>query len=192
MLIPVGLDERDLAQASGIDDLLAEQEVIPAALLRAGLDDLLRGFDDPDHLGAFGDRVRDRLLDVDVLAGGDGVERHRLVPVIGRADHDRVDLAVVEDPAVVGHLRGRGPGDLGGLKQPRLVDVADGDHLVAGELLEQRHQPAGAAAGADHADADSVVRALGSETSATGGEHEPRGGGAQERAAGALHVGILL
>ena len=160
MLVPVGLDERDLAEPAGVDDLLAQHPVIPAALLRAGLHDLLRRFDGLDHLRAFGDGVRDRLLDVDVLAGGDGVERDGLVPVIGRADHHRVDLAIVEDAAVVGHLRGRGPGDLGGLQQARLVDVADRHHLVAGQLLQQAHQAAGAAAGADHADADPIVRAL--------------------------------
>ena len=192
VLIPVGVDERDLAEASGIDDLLAEQEMVPASLLRASLDDLLRGFDDPHHFHAFGERVGNRLLDVDVLAGSDRVERHGLVPVIGCADNDRVDGAVIQDPAIVRHLRGRGSRDLGGLKHPRLVDVAHGNHFIPGELVEQRHQPACAAAGADHANADSVARALGRETSDTGGEHEPRGGGAQERAAGALHVGILL
>ena len=49
--------------------------MIPASLLRAGLHDLLRRFDDAHHLGAFRDRVRDGLLDVDVLARRDGVER---------------------------------------------------------------------------------------------------------------------
>ena len=116
---------------------------------------------DLHHLRAFGDGVRDRLLDVDVLAGRHGVERDGLVPVIGRADHHGVDPAIVEDAAVVGDLRGGGSGDLGGLEQARLVDVADGDHLVAGQPLQLVHQPARPAARADHADADAVVRALG-------------------------------
>ena len=110
---------------------------------------------------AFRDGVRDRLLDVDVLAGGHGVERDGLVPVIGRADHDGVDL---RDRPGSGGSRWSSPrpsaGDLGGLQQARLVDVADGDDLVAGQPLQAGHQPAGAAARADDADADPVVRAL--------------------------------
>ena len=165
--------------------------MIPAALLGAGLHDLLRRFDRLHHLGAFGDRVRDGLLDVDVLAGGDRVERDRLVPVIGRADHDRVDLAVVQDAAIVGDLQRGGAGDLGGLEQARLVDVADGHHLVAGQLLQMRHQAARSAAGADDADADPIVRALSS------GARHPRaerksGRCDEEGSAVADHLGLLL
>ena len=119
------MDERDLAELAGLNDLLALDPVLPAALLRAGLDDLLRRLDGLHHLGAFFDRVRDRLLDVDVLAGGDRVERHLLVPVIRRADEHRVDLAVVEDAPVLGRLERGRTGDLGGLQEPRLEDVAD-------------------------------------------------------------------
>ena len=92
-------------------------------------------------------------------------------------------LAVVEDAAVVGDLlHRRRADDLGGLQQPRLVDVADRDHLVAGQPLQQRHQPAGAAAGADDADADSVVRALGAGGGETGAQRQT-GSGSQERTA---------
>ena len=187
MLIPVRLDERDLAEPARVDDLLPQHPVVPAALLRAGLHDLLRRFDGLDHLRAFGDGVRDRLLDVDVLAGRHGVERHGLVPVVGRADHDRVDRAIVEDAAVVGDLGGSGAGDLGGLEHARLIDVADRHQLVAGQPLQMVHQAAGAAAGADHADADPVVRALSRRRRHAGPEREP-GGSGKERAAVADHA----
>ena len=147
--------------------------MVPAALLGAGLHDLFRRFDDPDHLRAFGDAVGDRLLDVDVLARRDGVERHRLVPVIGGADDDRVDLPIVEDLAVVDNLHRSGPGDLRRLQQSRLVDVAHRDHLVAGQLLEEVHQAAGAAARADDSDADSVVGPLRAARGQAGAEDEP-------------------
>jgi len=45
-----------------------------------------------DELRPFFGRAAERLFDVDVLARGDGVEGHRLVPVIRRPDQHRVDL----------------------------------------------------------------------------------------------------
>ena len=155
----------------------AQHPMVPAALLGAGLHDLFRRFDHPDHLRAFGDAVGDRLLDVDVLARRDGVERHRLVPVIGRADHDGIDLTIVENLPVVDDLHRSGPGDLRRLQQSRLVDIAHRDHLVAGQLLEEVHQAAGAAARADHSDADSVVRPLRAACRQAGADHEAGGGG---------------
>ena len=160
-LIPVRLDERHLAELARIHDLLAEDPVVPAPLLGAGLHHLLRGLDGRDHGRALVDGVRDGLLDVDVLAGGDGLERHRLVPVIGSADEDRVYVLVVEHAAVVGDLRRLAPGDLHRLQHPGLVDVGDRDHLLARQRPELLHEVARAAAGADHADADAVVRAEG-------------------------------
>ena len=112
------------------------------------------------HLGALLDRVRDRFLDVDVLPRGDGVERHLLVPVIGRPDQHRVDLAAVEDAAVLGRLERGRAGDFRGLEEPRLEDVAERDDFDAGDGLELVHQAAGAAARADDRDTDAVVGAL--------------------------------
>src|SRR5262252_2834464 len=45
VLIPVRVNERNLPEPPRVDDLFAEDEVIPASLLRAGLNDLFRGFD---------------------------------------------------------------------------------------------------------------------------------------------------
>ena len=41
--------------------------------------------------------VRQRLLDVDVLVGGQRVHGHRDVPVVGAADQHGVDVLAVED-----------------------------------------------------------------------------------------------
>ena len=73
-----------------------------AAPLRAGGDDAVvppRGL---DHLPALDDVVADRLLDVDVLARLAGEDRHERVPVIGRGNRHRIDVAVVEHAAEVG------------------------------------------------------------------------------------------
>ena len=49
----------------------------------------------------FGNRERRRLLEVDVLAGLDGVDGDDRVLVIGRADDDGVDVAVGQQLAIV-------------------------------------------------------------------------------------------
>ena len=100
-------------------------------------------------------------------------------------------LAIVQDAAVVGHFRGGGAGDLAGLQHARFIDVADRDHLVAGQPLQQAHQAAGAAARADHADADPVVRALSARGRHAGTERQP-GGSHEEGAAVAEHVSPSL
>ena len=69
--------------------------------MRADLDDPLvlpRGL---DHRPALGDRHREWLLDIYVLAclaGGDHLDR---VPVVGRGDHDSVDILAIEDRAEI-------------------------------------------------------------------------------------------
>ena len=76
-------------------------------------------------------RVGRRLLDVDVLAGGERVHRDRRVGEVGRADEHRVDVVAIEDAAVIGdHLqlerlprRCHEPLQLGG------IDLAAGEPL---------------------------------------------------------------
>ena len=53
--------------------------------------------------------VRQRLLDVDVLARGAGQHRHERVPVVGRRDDDGVDVGPVEQLAEVLVRRGSVP-----------------------------------------------------------------------------------
>ena len=49
----------------------------------------------------FGQIVRQRLLDVDILARRARVDRHRHVPVVGRADEHRVDVLAIQQRPVV-------------------------------------------------------------------------------------------
>ena len=58
-----------------------------------------------DHLPAFEDVVRCRLLDVHVLAGLAGPDRRQRVPVVGRGERNGVDRLVVEHRAIVGLFR---------------------------------------------------------------------------------------
>src|SRR5262245_16460260 len=57
--------------------------------------------DNVDEAAAFADVSRDWLLERDVLAGVEGRERHRHVPMVGRRDHHRVDVASRQELAEV-------------------------------------------------------------------------------------------
>ena len=133
--------------------------MVPAPLLCARLHDLLGGFHRPRHLLALLEGVGDRLLQEDVLARGQRVEGHPLVPVVRGADEHGVHVLVVEDLPVVGHRRRLALGDGRRFLHPRLVHVRDGHQLLPGQILELPHEAPGAPAGADHPDADAVVRA---------------------------------
>ena len=166
----------------------------------ADLDDpvvLPRGL---DHRPALGDRHRQRLLDVDVLArlaGGDHLDR---VPVVGRGDHHRVDvLAIEERPEVLdardvaGELRASGecasPGwrtadrPCRSRRSDRLIDIAEGDDPGVGMGQEPLEELAAAVAHADEAQPDLIVgpRTRRGEASATRGAPRSRGGPARNR-----------
>ena len=130
----------------------------PAALLHAALQDLLAGANRTGEGGAFLDGASDRLFKIDVFAGCQGVDRHAHMPVVGRGDHDGVDL-LLQDFAII-HVCG---GDAVGTKfdgvASRPIDVANGDDLVLADVVGGIEQAAHAAAGADHSDAQGVVGA---------------------------------
>src|SRR5437762_4730735 len=71
--------------------------------------------------------VRDRLLEVHVLALGQGFERHGRVPVVGGGDDDGVHVRAIEDLAVV--EAGVGLRELRRLPLAPGVDVAHRHHL---------------------------------------------------------------
>ena len=68
------------------------------------------------HLLGLRQRDRERLLAVDVLAGGNSGERHLLVHGVGRGDVDHVDGRVVNQrPPVAGaFLEAEARGGVGG------------------------------------------------------------------------------
>jgi hypothetical protein len=105
-----------------------------------------------------------------------------------------VDVLVVEQAAVIEDLGRAAADDLRRLQHPRLVDVGDGDHLLTRQLLELPHETAGAAAGADHADADAVVRPQGGGRRRPPPGQERRGGseGGSEEAAPSGRVALFF
>ena len=61
-------------------------KVGPTTLLHAALQNSLIGADGAGERGAFFNGVGDRLLQIDVFARSQGIDRHANVPVIGRRD----------------------------------------------------------------------------------------------------------
>ena len=56
------------------------------------MDDPAAGLGGLDHAAPFMDGERERLLDIDVLAGIARVDRHQRVPMVGAGDDDGVDV----------------------------------------------------------------------------------------------------
>ena len=89
-------DRDDLADVAALDQLARLLVVRPRPLLGADLDDPLVPPGDVDHPPPLADEQAQRLLDVHVLARRAGHHGHQGVPVVGRRDDHRVDVAVVE------------------------------------------------------------------------------------------------
>ena len=127
-------------------------------LLHADLADAVvftGGFDDKRP---FVDGAGERLFDVDVAAGVEGVDRDVLMPVVGRGNEDGIEVFGVEQAAVVGEGRGFGR-VLFGTVEFGAIHVAEGldaDGLVA---LELSHVAAAAIAEPDDAEVHGIVRA---------------------------------
>ena len=167
VLIPVGVDEGHLAKLPGVHDLFAELVVLPTALLHAGLHHAAGPADRADYFEALGDRVHDRLLTINVFAGLDGVEEHLLVPMVRRADDDRVHVFAVQDLAVLASALRIFGGAFESFLAVGFVDVAYGDDFDVGDLVEQAHQVLRALPGAQHTDAQPLAcaqRSCGRET----------------------------
>src|SRR5205823_629723 len=81
-----GAGERHLAQLARADELGRTLEVRRAAALHAGLDDAAILAGRLDHAAALDQVVRNRLLDIDVLAGLTGPDGRQGVPVVRSGD----------------------------------------------------------------------------------------------------------
>ena len=135
------------------------------------------------HLLPFPQVVRERLLDVDVLARLAGPDRRQGMPVVRQGDDHRVDALVVEDFAGV-VIRGDLPpvvtGRLDFAIEVRLVGVAERDDLDAGDLAEPAdelvatpaHTPDGR--GRPQPDDRDIHRVVGADRPGPGAEHQPR------------------
>ena len=54
------------------------------------------------HGIAFGDRVGQRFLHINVFTGSTSIDSHQAVPMVGRSDNHGVDVGVFEEFAIVG------------------------------------------------------------------------------------------
>ena len=88
-------------ELAGVDRLLQLAVRVVAASVEAHGHDLARVLLRVHHRAALGDRRREGLLAVDVLAGLDRVDRHDRVPVVGRGDADGVHVWIREQRLVV-------------------------------------------------------------------------------------------
>ncbi len=133
------------------------------AVLRAALGDAVVLPDRVDHLSAFPDVMRERLLDVNLfarLASPDGAQP---VPVVLRCVADYVDVLSVEKVTHIDVLFDTvlvlGFNGLGRVAHAVPVRVTDCHHGDVFEILETRHMcPRATTAQADHPDADRLVR----------------------------------
>ena len=133
--VPAPPDAFDPAQLAALDEAANDLDVRPVAAAHADHHDpvaLLGGPQDP--LGA-GRGHRERFLDQDVEVGRERGEDVRLVEVVGRADHDRVERLVAQHvlDVVERVLDAEAVRQRPGLGQ---IGVADGLHLDRLELLE--------------------------------------------------------
>ena len=80
--------------------------------------------------------------------------------MVGRADHDGIDIFAVEDLTIIQVIAGVGRAVFGfGLQPPGFVDVAAGDDFVLFGELQLAQEILAASAGADRADAYAVIGA---------------------------------
>jgi len=175
----------NLAQRAGLQVLDGVLPVVAAALPHADLHDAPGLLDGPPHRVALGDRVAERLLDVDVLAGLAGVDQLPAVPVVGGADDDEIEVVVLQQAAVVVVEVRRRAGLLLELAGPLLehvaVDVAERRALHTVDLLVGAHVGPAHAVDADDAEAQLIARRhrrLGADgRGGKRGEPGPRHGG---------------
>ena len=157
------------------------------AILRADLHDALRRLYGAHDLLRLFHAVRQRLLDVDVLARGQGVEQHAVVQMFGSGDEDSVHFLVGQQITVVeiglGRVQPLGLDDVLALSQVGVEGIADRRDSdlrgIAG--VSALLQVAAARAGANPAQIDA---AIGSSEGRQNGRCGGQGGGLHQAAAG--------
>ena len=96
----------DLAEFAGCDHLAREAEHRVAEIVEADLRLDAGRLGGLGHLASVGRERRQRLLAIDVLAGGDRGQRHLLVQRVRRGDVDEVDVGIGDERApVAGRVR---------------------------------------------------------------------------------------
>ena len=179
------LDSGDIADDPGLNGAAYAFELVPAALLRSDLEygSLLLG--EIDQKTAFLNRLGERFLQPDRLAGKNRRRSDKRMPEIRHADHDRVDVPAGDKLFVIAVAV-----DLRAVPV-RLLDhrlrVLDADRIKVADRDDARDVPAledtgnlersGDAPESDHADVDLAVggellcAASEEDRSGAGGEH---------------------
>src|SRR5262245_5321684 len=184
------VDRLHLANAAVAHALrcLAEHAAVFAALLAAGLENDLRFLDLVHNDAALGDIVRQRLFAVNVLAGAGSVDARDGVPVIGRCDHDGINVlagqqvaeVIVSLAALVRALaflsRVAILHVLSGALPPLRDYIADGEHLHVAPAQKPTQMAAAHNPNADEAKRDAFVGFVGA--GGTTGQDKWRGNAA--------------
>jgi hypothetical protein len=142
-----------------LDDLSGFGEVGRRPLLGAGLNDALVFASRFGNGAALADVMRERLLNVHVLAGFACENGGAGVPVIGGRDQHRIDIAQFEKLAEVLKRAGIGTSPLARRLGEGLVDIGGGDELRARSLAHVARNVAPASSASDQADSYAVIRA---------------------------------
>ena len=157
----------DAAVANELDGL-AELAVEFAALLAAGLKDDFVLVDRVDDQSSLANRVRKRLFAIDVFLGSGGLQTGDRMRVIGRGDHNGVDILAGQQLA---KIRVDGTAFVRAallpigvvpvhtaLRRfaPRLLDITDGNDLDIVEASKAARVTTPLHADADHAERDAV------------------------------------
>jgi len=145
------------AEAAFFDEIARRVEPGVGPVLEPALDDPLGARDDSGKGTALGHAVRERLLDIGVLAGHARRGGDQAMEVVGRRDDDGVNVLALEHAAVVlldgqvaalgGGLPGAGEVGVAGQHQPRLVAQRH-------RLLHAPEQGVAPAAAPDQGEAD--------------------------------------
>ena len=110
-----------------------------------------------DHRRAILIEVDHRLFAVNVLAGLHGVDRSLLVPVVGGADDDRIDILARQDLVVVARRKNVVAPEFLASRQPAVVAVGRGDQFHARHLHSDPGVELALAPRADERDLDVIV-----------------------------------
>ena len=152
--VDLALDQRHLPQPAAPDELGCPLRAAHAHVLAADLDHLAALLGGRDERLALFPRMGHRLLDVDVLAGGQRLLRHLEVPVIGRGDDDGVDVGAGDDLGVVAGDGWRRSEQFQRPVEMPLVAVGDCDNLRAADPRSGLHQQRAADPGANEPQAN--------------------------------------
>ena len=166
------------AESPALQDVPCLLKLRHAALLSPHLNDPLVFVLSPNYGVALAEFMRQGLLHVHILAAVASVHRHGHVPVIRRADQNRIDVAACQEFVVVPRHEGTATGDLLCLLDRFVPNVANRCDPRAGHFCQIGHQSPTPTTGADAPDVQGFIGRI-----REGGGRASSGGADQEVAA---------